>query len=112
MCNDLLKRLVGLKSLILNMRFQLPLMVRFPPILTLTTLTVSFDIDQPLPSHLQSPLRTTLRYLLKNELDIESVPRVSFFEWLAGFSEGDMQEKLRWFCSGEGQVSTIHFRFV
>lgn len=70
---------------------------------------IEYDIsatsdDQPLPRHLPKPFRSTLRDLLRYELDIESVPRVSFFEWLAGFSEGDMQEKLRWFCSGEGQV--------
>ncbi|BGP19975.1 hypothetical protein JCM10213_006752 [Rhodosporidiobolus nylandii] len=59
--------------------------------------------DQPLPPHLPSPFRTTLRYLLTYELDISSVPRLSFFEWLAAFSEGDMEEKLRWFCTGEGQ---------
>lgn len=61
--------------------------------------------DQPLPPHLPTPYRTTLRHLLTNELDIACVPRVSFFEWLAAFSEGDMAEKLRWFCTGEGQVS-------
>lgn len=60
--------------------------------------------DQPLPPHLPTPFRTTIRYLLTNELDIASVPRLSFFEWLAYFSEGDMQEKLREFCSPAGQV--------
>lgn len=71
----------------------------------LTILTIY--LDQPLPHHLPSPLRTTIRNLLQYELDIQSIPRVSFFEWLAGFSDGDMKEKLNWFCSGEGQVS--HF---
>jgi hypothetical protein len=64
-----------------------------------------FMTDQPLPPHLPNPYRTTIRNLLKFELDICSVPRVSFFEWLAAFSEGDMKEKLTWFCDGEGQVS-------
>lgn len=60
--------------------------------------------DAPLPSHLPVPYVTTLRHLLTHELDISAVPRLTFFEWLAQFSEGDMQEKLRWFCTGEGQV--------
>ncbi|GAA5973567.1 hypothetical protein JCM21900_005453 [Sporobolomyces salmonicolor] len=61
------------------------------------------NTDQPLPPHLPVPFRTTLRYLLTYELDIASVPRLSFFEWLSYFSEGDMQEKLRWFAEPAGQ---------
>ncbi|GAA5889505.1 hypothetical protein JCM5296_005969 [Sporobolomyces johnsonii] len=61
------------------------------------------NADQPLPPHLPVPFRTTLRYLLTYELDIASVPRLSFFEWLSYFSEGDMQEKLRWFAEPAGQ---------
>jgi hypothetical protein len=63
-----------------------------------------FLADQPLPPHLPSPFRTTLRYLLTYELDISCVPTLSFFEWLAGFSKGDMEEKLRWFSEPAGQV--------
>ena len=74
-----------------------------PLSLPLSSLTTPLA-GQPLPPHLPTPFRTTLRHLLTHELDISSVPRVSFFEWLASFSTGDMQEKLRWFCEGEGQV--------
>ncbi|SCV67968.1 BQ2448_89 [Microbotryum intermedium] len=59
--------------------------------------------NRPLPSHFPRPFTTTLRYLLTYELDISGVPRLSFFEWLAHFSEGDMKEKLQFFCTGEGQ---------
>lgn len=59
--------------------------------------------DQPLPPDLPTPYTTTLRSLLTHHLDIASIPRLSFFEWLAAFTEGDMAEKLRWFCTGEGQ---------
>ncbi|GAA5973540.1 hypothetical protein JCM11641_007108 [Rhodosporidiobolus odoratus] len=67
------------------------------------------NLDQPLPPHLPTPFRTTVRYLLTYELDISSVPRLSFFEWLAGFSEGDMEEKLRWFCEPAGQDDLIEY---
>ncbi|GAA5905511.1 hypothetical protein JCM6882_004772 [Rhodosporidiobolus microsporus] len=65
--------------------------------------------DQPLPPHLPSLFRTTLRYLLTYELDISCVPTLSFFEWLAGFSEGDMEEKLRWFCEPAGQDDLLDY---
>ncbi|SCZ91319.1 BZ3500_MvSof-1268-A1-R1_Chr1-2g01331 [Microbotryum saponariae] len=59
--------------------------------------------NRPLPSHFPQSFITTLHYLLTYELDISGVPRLSFFEWLAHFSEGDMKEKLQFFCTGEGQ---------
>lgn len=82
----------------------------------------------PLPPHLPSPFRTTLRSLLTTELDISSVPKIGVFEWLFGFAshsiskqgesngesgggddneigEKDMRDKLREFASPEGQVS-------
>ena len=62
-----------------------------------------------MPPHLPSPYVTTLRHLLTHEVDIGCVPRLSFFEWLADFSEGDMEEKLREFCKGEGQVRSDLF---
>ncbi|KAM0793619.1 hypothetical protein ACM66B_001052 [Microbotryomycetes sp. NB124-2] len=65
--------------------------------------------DQPLPPHLPSPYVASLRQILTEELDVSSVPRLSFFEWLAAFSEGDMQEKLRYFCTGEGQDELIDY---
>ncbi|GAA6005265.1 NAPDH-dependent diflavin reductase [Rhodotorula paludigena] len=67
------------------------------------------DPNQPLPPHLPTLFRTTLRYLLTYELDISSVPRQSFFEWLAAFSEGDKEEKLRWFCEPAGQDDLIDY---
>ncbi|KDE06917.1 hypothetical protein MVLG_02805 [Microbotryum lychnidis-dioicae p1A1 Lamole] len=63
----------------------------------------AYNENRPLPSHFPQPFITTLHYLLTYELDISGVPRLSFFEWLAHFSEGDMKEKLQFFCTGEGQ---------
>ncbi|KAK4055080.1 NAPDH-dependent diflavin reductase [Microbotryomycetes sp. JL201] len=67
------------------------------------------NADQPLAPHLPRSYIATLRQILTEELDVSSVPRVSFFEWLAAFSEGDMQEKLRYFCTGEGQDELIEY---
>ncbi|GAA5923352.1 hypothetical protein JCM3775_007512 [Rhodotorula graminis] len=67
------------------------------------------DPAQPLPPHLPTPFRTSLRSLLTHELDISCVPHLSFFEWLAAFSEGDMEEKLRWFCEPAGQDDLIDY---
>ncbi|KAK4052863.1 NAPDH-dependent diflavin reductase [Microbotryomycetes sp. JL221] len=65
--------------------------------------------DQPLPPHLPDKYVATLRQVLTEELDVSCVPRISFLEWLAAFSEGDMQEKLRFFCSGEGQDELMDY---
>ncbi|GAA6017924.1 hypothetical protein JCM8202_006200 [Rhodotorula sphaerocarpa] len=67
------------------------------------------SIDQPLPPHLLPPFRTTLRNLLTYELDIACVPSFSFFEWLAHFCEGDMQERLREFASPAGYDDLLDY---
>ncbi|KAJ1649970.1 NAPDH-dependent diflavin reductase [Dispira simplex] len=55
-----------------------------------------------LPPYLPNP--TTLRTLFECYFDIYSVPRRSFFEMLAYFTDDPMEtEKLREFCSTEGQ---------
>ncbi|CAG8751863.1 6658_t:CDS:2, partial [Funneliformis mosseae] len=54
------------------------------------------------PAHWDSIL--TLRKLFENYLDIFSTPRRSFFEFLSFFTTDENQtEKLREFCSAEGQ---------
>ena len=59
-------------------------------------------VAQPLPSHW--PEYTTLRDLFTRFLDVFSVPRRSFFEWLSYFTTSDLEtEKLREFCTAEGQ---------
>ncbi|KAM0745689.1 NADPH dependent diflavin oxidoreductase 1 [Meredithblackwellia eburnea MCA 4105] len=58
---------------------------------------------QPLPPSLPSSSTTTLRSLLTKTLDISRVPLLSFFEFLSHFTSDVMQEKLRYFCTGEGQ---------
>lgn len=59
--------------------------------------------DRPLPPSF--PTRTTLRELLTSHLDIFSVPRRSFFEFLSHFTTDELEtEKLREFASSEGQV--------
>lgn len=58
--------------------------------------------DRPLPSHW--PAIMTLRELLTEHLDIFSVPRRSFFEFLSYFTTDELEtEKLQEFCSAEGQ---------
>ncbi|CAG8622894.1 15475_t:CDS:2, partial [Dentiscutata heterogama] len=60
------------------------------------------DEDHKIPSHWNFPL--TLRKLFKDYLDIFSTPRRSFFEFLKFFvTNEDHIEKLREFCSAEGQ---------
>ncbi|GAA5862718.1 hypothetical protein JCM3774_001895 [Rhodotorula dairenensis] len=67
------------------------------------------DSDQSLPPHLPSGYRTSLRHLLTYELDISSVPNYSFFEWLAHFCEGEMQERLREFASPAGYDELLDY---
>lgn len=60
------------------------------------------DPDIPLPSTL--PPLCTVRYLLQHYLDINSVPRRSFFELLIYFADNELEkEKLEEFCTAEGQ---------
>ncbi|CAG8478919.1 6116_t:CDS:10 [Acaulospora colombiana] len=58
--------------------------------------------NDEVPPHLNRTL--TLRNLFENHLDIFSTPRRSFFEYLSFFTTNeDHTEKLREFCSAEGQ---------
>ncbi|CAG8477492.1 9333_t:CDS:10 [Paraglomus occultum] len=58
--------------------------------------------DYKIPKHWES--RLTLRLLFEKYLDIFSTPRRSFFEFLSYFTTNeDQTEKLREFCSAEGQ---------
>ncbi|CAG8646383.1 26545_t:CDS:10 [Racocetra persica] len=67
-----------------------------------TFILVPNDEDYKIPSHWESPL--TLRKLFKDYLDIFSTPRRSFFEFLKFFvTNEDHIEKLKEFCSAEGQ---------
>ncbi|KAG4301373.1 hypothetical protein PCK1_002299 [Pneumocystis canis] len=50
------------------------------------------------------PSEVTLRFLFTNVLDFLSVPRRSFFEFLSHFTNNaDFVEKIRYFCTAEGQ---------
>lgn len=61
-------------------------------------------LDQSLPMHLPSVL--TLRTLFTKYLDINAVPRRSFFSLLRHFATDTQEkEKLEEFASAEGAVS-------
>ena len=60
-------------------------------------------IDQSLPDHL--PTTTTIREIFTRYLDINAVPRRSFFELLKHFAQDELEiEKLGEFLSDEGAV--------
>ncbi|XP_060697241.1 NADPH-dependent diflavin oxidoreductase 1 [Hemiscyllium ocellatum] len=60
------------------------------------------DSAIPLPARLPQPC--TVKYLLERYLDINCVPRRSFFDLLSYFSPDEMErEKLKEFSSAEGQ---------
>ncbi|XP_022327985.2 NADPH-dependent diflavin oxidoreductase 1-like [Crassostrea virginica] len=60
------------------------------------------DPNIPLPSLLPQPC--SVRHLVQHYLDINSVPRRSFFEFMALFSTNELEkEKLQEFCTPEGQ---------
>lgn len=63
-----------------------------------------FDFpDIPLPSQLPQPC--SVHHLVQHYLDINSVPRRSFFEFMALFTTNELEkEKLQEFCTPEGQV--------
>ena len=68
--------------------------------------------DQSLPDHI--PVTTTLREVFTRYLDINAVPRRSFFAILKHFTNDEMErEKLEEFLSKEGAVGclacTYHF---
>ncbi|XP_042193711.1 NADPH-dependent diflavin oxidoreductase 1 [Callorhinchus milii] len=60
------------------------------------------DSATPLPARLPQPC--TVQYMVERHLDINGVPRRSFFELLSHFSVDEMeQEKLKEFSSAKGQ---------
>jgi sulfite reductase alpha subunit-like flavoprotein len=57
------------------------------------------------------PRKTTLRDLFTNHLDINAVPRRSFFRAIRHFAHDETEkEKLEEFCTPEGAVSISYFR--
>lgn len=82
----------------------------FIPIVFQTPYSYS-EPDQSLPDHL--PRISTLRTLLRRYVDINAVPRRSFFQYLRYFTSDELeQEKLDEFLSTEGAVSFSHFRIM
>uniref|UniRef100_A0A3Q2YKF2 NADPH-dependent diflavin oxidoreductase 1 n=1 Tax=Hippocampus comes TaxID=109280 RepID=A0A3Q2YKF2_HIPCM len=66
------------------------------------TFSLTATDGSAVPARLQQPC--TLRYLVESYLDIAAVPRRSFFELLATFSNDELErEKLAEFSSAEGQ---------
>jgi sulfite reductase alpha subunit-like flavoprotein len=60
--------------------------------------------EQPLPANV--PPTLTLREAFTRYLDINAVPRRSFFDLLRYFATDELErEKLNEFCTSEGQVS-------
>ena len=77
-----------------------------PPVETRSVLA-----GMPLPAHW--PRYTSLRELCTKHLDVFSVPRKSFFEWLSHFTTSELEtEKLQEFISPDGQVRTITSTYV
>lgn len=70
-------------------------------------MTANRAIDQSLPDHL--PAVTTIREIFTRYVDINAVPRRSFFALLRHFAEDDMErEKLEEFLTDEGAVSILY----
>ena len=47
-----------------------------------------------------------MSHIATHYLDIQSIPRRSFFEYLSKFTENELEhEKLEEFCTAEGQVN-------
>ena len=68
-------------------------------------------LDQSLPSHI--PSISTLRTLFMRYVDINAVPRRSFFQYLRYFTNDELeQEKLDEFLSMEGAVSSHHYTWL
>ncbi|XP_077986666.1 NADPH-dependent diflavin oxidoreductase 1-like [Glandiceps talaboti] len=66
------------------------------------------DPDIPLPFQLPQPC--SLHYLVSHYLDINGIPRRSFFELLAYFTENELEkEKLQEFASAEGQQELFSY---
>ncbi len=68
--------------------------------------------NQPIPPHLPPPNRlTTLRHLLRYNLDLRASPRKSFFEWLRRFSpDENEQERLDEFLVDPDEIYTYATR--
>ena len=67
--------------------------------------------DQHLPDHI--PTITTLREIFTRYVDINAVPRRSFFALLKYFTQDDMErEKLEEFLSEEGAVRALSLPFL
>ena len=76
--------------------------IKLNPLCLIKEIDVLCPADVLLPLHW--PKRSTLKQLFISYLDIFSVPRRSFFEWLSYFTTSEMEtEKLREFCTAEGQ---------
>ncbi|XP_071946877.1 NADPH-dependent diflavin oxidoreductase 1-like [Antedon mediterranea] len=70
----------------------------------------SNDPDHPLPHPWLLQSRCTVWQLVQNYLDINSIPRRSFFEILALFSDDEMEkEKLEEFCTADGQEELFSY---
>lgn len=64
--------------------------------------------DQPIPLHLPRNKPTTLRRILRDHVDVRGSPRKSFFEWMARFTESDLErERLQEFLADP--VSKVAF---
>ena len=60
-------------------------------------------VDVPIPTSIPNPC--TVKWVAAHYFDIQSVPRRSFFEFLAHFATSEMEkEKLIEFTTAEGQV--------
>lgn len=64
--------------------------------------------DVPLPPNFPDPC--TVQWLVTHYLDINSVPRRSFFELLKYHSQDELEkEKLEDFCSAQGQEELFSY---
>nr|QZX63206.1 NADPH-dependent diflavin oxidoreductase 1 [Halisarca dujardinii] len=80
---------------------------------------MNLDPDQGVtltPSSTEAPLATclpresTVKWLVTHYFDIQSIPRRSFFEFLAHFAQGEMEkEKLAEFTTPEGQEELFSY---
>ena len=71
-----------------------------------------FFTDCPLPPSL--PRRCTLKFLFTSYLTLQAPPKRYFFELLSHFTTSEMEEeRLKEFCSAEGQVCEfmLHLHF-
>lgn len=75
-------------------------------------LTIQIDLTLPL-GYPDPTTQTTLRSLITKHAEITAVPRKSFIELLSHFTTDQLEtDKLREFCTPEGQVCLISKGFV